>query len=163
MASKATDRTSPSASAPGLPPRSIIRAVWRAHRLLYRMSAGRWGLARPTPTKAGILRLRVPGRTSGVERAVMLCYLDDGTALVTLAMNGWGAAVPSWWLNLRAHPDAEVDLPGGSRRVRARVASGAERERLWQAVSAVQGWGDDLDTLASLRPAETPVIVLDPR
>jgi deazaflavin-dependent oxidoreductase (nitroreductase family) len=148
---------------PSLPPRWFIRAVWRGHRLLYRLSAGRLGLARPSEDRAGILRLRVIGRSTGIERAVMLCYLEEGSSLVTLAMNGWGDAAPAWWLNLRAHPDAEVDLADGVRRVRARAAVGEERERLWRAVGSAQGWGDDVETLASARSVETPVVVLEPR
>lgn len=39
-----------------------------------------------------------------------------------MAMNGWADAEPAWWLNLQAHPDVTVDLPGGSRAVHARAA-----------------------------------------
>ena len=34
-------------------------------------------------------------------------------------MNGWADPEPAWWLNLRAHPDATVELPGGTRDVTA--------------------------------------------
>jgi len=149
--------------APSLPPRWIVRSIWRAHRLLYRVTAGRLGLSRPSTRRAGLMRLRTVGRRSGRERAVILCYVQDGADLVTLAMNGWGAASPAWWLNLRALPEAEADLPDGVRRVRARAATGAERDRLWGLVGSVQGWGEDLDSLAALRPAETAVVVLEPR
>ena len=43
-------------------------------------------------------------------------YYEDGPNLVSMAMNGWGAAEPAWWLNLQAHPDAVVELAGGIRR-----------------------------------------------
>jgi deazaflavin-dependent oxidoreductase (nitroreductase family) len=151
------------AAPPSLPPRWIIRTIWRAHRMLYRLTGGRLGLARPTATKAGMMRLRATGRISGEERVAILCYIERGDALVTLAMNGWGAASPAWSLNLRAHPDAAVDLADGTRLVRARVATGAERDELWAATGAVHGWGDDLDAFAGLRPHETAVVVLEPR
>ncbi len=150
-------------TAPALPPRWIIRTIWRAHRLLYRLTAGRLGLSRPTATRAGLMRLRTVGRRSGRERAVILCYVEDGPDLVTLAMNGWGEGPPSWWLNLQAAPDAEVDLPDGARRVRATAATGTDRDRLWELLDDVQGWGDDLDAMAALRPGETAVVVLGPR
>ncbi|QTE30492.1 nitroreductase/quinone reductase family protein [Pengzhenrongella sicca] len=150
-------------STPTLPPRWIIRTIWRAHRLLYRVTAGRLGLSRPTAARAGFLRLRTVGRTSGRERAVIVCYVEDGARLVTLAMNGWGAGAPAWWLNLQAAPDAEVDLRDGARRVHATAATGAERDRLWTLLDAVQGWGDDLDAMAALRPDQTTVVVLEPR
>ena len=155
--------TTTTPNTPTLPPRWIIRAIWKAHRALYRVTGGRLGLSRPTATKAGLMRLRTTGRTSGLERVVILCYIEAGDDLVTLAMNGWGAAAPAWSLNLRANPDAVVDLVDGTRQMRARVAHGAERELLWRAISGVHGWGDDLDALAALRPEETEVIVLQPR
>jgi hypothetical protein len=90
---------------------------------------------------------------------VIVAYLEDGPNLTTLAMNGWGAPEPAWWLNLQAHPDASVDLVDGSRRVRAHAAMEEERSRLW-ATWRVPDKG--LDALAALRPTETAVVVLEP-
>ena len=62
---------------------------------------------------------------TGSDRVAILGYHVDGANLVTLAMNGWGDGEPAWWLNLMAHPDAFVELKGGTRiPVRARAASG---------------------------------------
>jgi deazaflavin-dependent oxidoreductase (nitroreductase family) len=110
-----------------------------------------------------MLRLRTTGRRSGAERAVILGYFEDGTRYITLAMNGWGDPPPAWWLNLQAHPDAEVDTVDGPRPVRGRAASGAERERLWAAFADYSGWGNDIDRYAALRSHQTPVVVLEPR
>ena len=52
---------------PSLPPRWIIRTIWRSHRMLYRVTGGRLGLSRPTGSKAGMMRLRTIGRTTGEE------------------------------------------------------------------------------------------------
>ncbi len=38
---------------------------------------------------------------------------------------------PAWWKNLEAHPEAEIRLGRERFRVRAELASGSERERLW--------------------------------
>ena len=78
-----------------------------------------------------MMRLTTVGRRSGQPRVAIVGYFEDGANLVTLAMNGWGDAEPAWWLNLQAQPDTTVDLPGGSRAVRARAAMGADRQRLW--------------------------------
>jgi hypothetical protein len=92
---------------------------------------------------------------------VIVGYYEDGPDLVTMAMNGWGAAEPAWWLNLQAHPEAVVELAGGIRReVLGRAAVGEERERLWRR------WSDldqNLDGYAALRPRGTAVVVLEPR
>jgi deazaflavin-dependent oxidoreductase (nitroreductase family) len=107
-----------------------------------------------------MLRLRTTGRRSGKERLAILAYLEDGPDLLLMAMNGWSEGTPGWCANLRAHPDASVELADGSvRQVRAREAEGEERARLWAR------WAEtdhDLDSYAARR-SETPVFVLEPR
>jgi deazaflavin-dependent oxidoreductase (nitroreductase family) len=145
------------------PPRALIRVFWMLHRAAYRLTRGRFGLGRPeTGARFGMLRLTTVGRRSGKTRRTMLGYYEDGPNLVTLAMNGWGETDPAWWLNLQAQPNATVELPGGTRSVRARVADGAERERLWATFRDYPGWGDDLDGLVACRPVPTAIVVLEP-
>ena len=77
-------------------------------------------------------------------------------------MNGWGEKDPAWWLNLRALPDATVELKGGANRaVHAREATGEERERLWTQLHSHRGYGD-IDGF-SRRRSHTAVVVLEPR
>jgi deazaflavin-dependent oxidoreductase (nitroreductase family) len=99
-----------------LPPRWFIKAFWRVHRRVVRTSRGRRGLWAPRPGKWGALRLTTTGRRSGEPRSVILGYYEDGPNLVSMAMNGWGAPEPAWWLNLQADPQAVVQLAGGVRR-----------------------------------------------
>jgi hypothetical protein len=77
-----------------------------------------------------------------------------------MAMNGWADPEPGWWLNLQAHPDAFVDLPGGRRAVHGRAADGDERRRLW---AMLAGYDKDLDGYAARRSRETSVVILSPR
>jgi len=150
--------------APRTPPRFVIRIAWMLHRGLDRLSGGRIGLSRPEAgSKFGMLRLATVGRRSGRPRIAIVGYYEDGPNLVTLAMNGWGRSEPAWWLNLQAEPDATVGLADGPRAVRARAATGAERDRLWARFADFPGWGDDIDALAKRRPDETAVVVLEPR
>jgi deazaflavin-dependent oxidoreductase (nitroreductase family) len=107
------------------------------------------------------LRLTTTGRRTGKPRSVILGYYEEGSNLVSMAMNGWGAAEPSWWLNLQADPHAVVELAGGLRReVLGRAAVGGERERLWQHWRELD---ENLDSYAARRPRETAVVVLEPR
>jgi F420H(2)-dependent quinone reductase len=146
------------------PPRFVVRIFWMLHRGLYRFSGGRVGLSRPEAgSKFGMLRLATVGRKSGRERIAIVGYYEDGLNLVTLAMNGWGRSEPAWWLNLQAQPDATVGLADGPRAVRARAATGAERDRLWARFADFPGWGEDIDALARRRPEETAVVVFEPR
>jgi F420H(2)-dependent quinone reductase len=144
-----------------LPPRWFVRAFWHIHRRLVRASGGRRGLWPPRPGKWGALQLTTTGRHSGRPRSVILGYYEDGDNLVSMAMNGWGAPEPAWWLNLQAHPDAAVELAGGTRReVQGRAAVGDERERLWQRWRELDR---NLDGYAARRRRETAVVVLEPR
>lgn len=110
-----------------------------------------------------MMRLATIGRRSGEPRVAIVGYYEDGPNLVTLAMNGWADTEPAWWLNLQAHPDTIVQLKDGPRAVRARVAVGEERDRLWAGFRDYPGWGDDLDALAARRATQRAVVVLEPR
>jgi F420H(2)-dependent quinone reductase len=149
---------------PRLPPRWFIRTAWAIHRAIYIVTRGRLGLSSATRDRFGTLRLTTIGRRSGGERKVIVGYLEDGHNLVLIAMNGWADPAPAWWLNLQAHPDARVELPGGTRDVTARVATEDERSRLW--AKSVVPWTaafGDLDACAALRSHETPLVILEPR
>jgi deazaflavin-dependent oxidoreductase (nitroreductase family) len=150
MDSSATER------AGRLPPKWFIRLAWAIHRAIYRVTGGRRGLWRATPTRWGTIRLHTVGRRSGAERIAILGYHEDGPNLVTLAMNGWMDPEPAWWLNLQARPEATIELKGETRAVRARAAHGEERTRLWALFP-------DADKYAWRRPTETAVVVLEPR
>lgn len=144
---------------PTVPPRWIVRSAWVGHRALYSATGGRIGLRAVTPKRWGMLRLCTTGRRSGQERRAILAYFEDGGDLVLMSMNGWSEGATGWSLNLRAHPDASVELADGTRRrVRARFAQGEERERLWTRWAT---YDKDLDGYAARR-TDTPVIVLEP-
>ena len=142
-----------------LPPRWFVLVFWHGHRALLRATSGRVGLWRPKPDGWGALRLTTTGRRTGRPRQVVVGYVEDGRNLITMAMNGWGAAEPAWWLNLQAHPEATAQTRDGARRVRARRAKGDERERLWARWAEID---KNLDAYAALRPAETAVVILEP-
>jgi F420H(2)-dependent quinone reductase len=144
-----------------LPPRWFVVTFWHVHRWIVRATGRRKGLWPPRPGKWGALRLTTQGRWSGKPRSVIIGYYEDGENLVSMAMNGWGAPEPAWWLNLQTNPEAVVELAGGIRReVRCRAAVGGERERLWQRWRELE---KDLDGYAARRPKETAVVVLEPR
>ena len=144
---------------PFLPPRWFIRTAWKIHRGLYRWTGGRFGLRVPRADRYGLAFLTTTGRRSGVERGVMIGYYEDGDDLVTMAMNGWGAPEPAWWLNLQADPHATLTLADGTVDVTGRAATGSERDRLWDRWRQLD---NGLDGYATRRPNETAVVVLTP-
>jgi deazaflavin-dependent oxidoreductase (nitroreductase family) len=144
-------------------PRWLVRTIWIVHRALYSLTRGRFGLRPATSSQWGMLRLRTVGRRTGEERIAIVGFIEDGSNLVTPAMNGWAEPDPRWWLNLQANPEASIELPDGSRRaVTARASIGEERARLW---SRFLGLGSlaFTDASAALRSRETAIIVLEPR
>lgn len=142
-----------------LPPRWVITSAWKIHRALYRWSGGRFGLRPPRPDRYGLAQLTTTGRKSGLERSVMFGYYLEGDDLITMAMNGWGAPEPAWWLNLQANPQATVTTVDGTFAVVGRAADDTERERLWDRWSELD---KELDDWASRRPTETAVVILTP-
>jgi deazaflavin-dependent oxidoreductase (nitroreductase family) len=108
-----------------------------------------------------MLRLTTIGRRTGRPRVAILGYLEDGPNIVTPAMNGWADPEPAWWLNLQAHAEARIELPGGIREVRARPADESERSRLWRAFVDLRS-SAYTDANAALRSRETAIVVLEP-
>lgn len=145
---------------PKPPPAWFMHSFWRVHRALYRLSGGRFLWTPAAKRGWGALHLTTIGRKSGKERSVIVGYLEDGPNLVTLAMNGGEEGHPAWWLNLDAHPDAVVRLARQDPRpVRARVATGQERDQLWQRWVAID---PDHDSYAARRSTEMLVVILEP-
>jgi deazaflavin-dependent oxidoreductase (nitroreductase family) len=78
---------------------------------------------------------------------------------VVIGSNAGNARMPAWALNLRSNPDAEVDVYGERRRVRARVAEGEERADLWRRMNEQFAGFDDYRARTD---REISVFVLDP-
>ena len=112
-----------------------LRAFSTLHRIIYRLSGGRLGvrLTRTAPT----LLLTTIGRKTGRSRTVPLIYLADGERLIVVGSMGGAATHPAWWRNLRAQPEAWVEVAGRRWAVRAEEARGDERERLWGRLLAI--------------------------
>ena len=85
------------------------------------------------------LVLHTTGRRSGQPRQTPLSYTKDGDTYVVIASDGGSPHHPDWYLNLEAQPDAEIEVGGRRRPVRAETVTGEERDRLWQ--RAVQSYG----------------------
>lgn len=133
--------------------------VWTYRRTRGRVG-GKWrigaGFRKPVP----VLLLDHRGRTSGRQYTVPLLHLTDGDDLVVVASQGGLARHPQWYRNLCVSPDTTVQVRGERREVRARVATGAERSRLWALAAGVYA---DFDTYQSWTDREIPVLVLTRR
>lgn len=106
---------------------AIGRVFSPLQRRLYRLTGGRVSLTGRAP----VLLLTTVGRRSGRERTVPLLYLRDGERLVVCNVNPGFERPNPWTLNLRADPQARVQLGRDVFPVRAREATPEELERLW--------------------------------
>jgi deazaflavin-dependent oxidoreductase (nitroreductase family) len=107
---------------------TAARLLVPADRLVGRLTRGRVVALGLIPS----LVITTTGRRSGKPRSNPLLYVPDGDGYVVIGSN-WGQQhQPSWALNLLAEPRAEVAVKGRLVPVRAELATGAERDRLWQ-------------------------------
>jgi deazaflavin-dependent oxidoreductase (nitroreductase family) len=92
-------------------------------------------------------------------RQTSLYYSDDGGNLAVIASKVGEPQNPSWYTNLVANPDAEVQVGRQRRPVRARLADEAERARIWhQMASAYPGY----DAYQRRTKRRIPVVILEP-
>jgi deazaflavin-dependent oxidoreductase (nitroreductase family) len=123
------------------------------HVRVYRETGGERGYHWRGTT---ILLLTTQGRVSGKQRATPLIHRTDGDRWVVVASKGGAPKNPGWFENLMANPDVQIQVKGEEIPVRASVAQGAERDRLWSAMTEV--W-PDYDSYQTWTEREIPVVV----
>jgi F420H(2)-dependent quinone reductase len=136
----------------------LLRRVMGGHTAVYRATHGVIGHRIPGQPPA--LLLDHVGAKSGTKRTSPLVYGRDGENLVLVASKGGYPKHPAWFHNLRAHPDTTVQVGSHKLNVHARVAAGAERERLWSLMVGVYGGYEDYRKRTE---REIPIVVLEPR
>ena len=99
--------------------------------------------------RAPVLLLTTTGRKSGQVRTAPVCYLADGERVAVIGSNAGNPRPPAWALNLVANPDAEVQIRGERRSVRARVTEGEERADLWRKMNGQYGGFDEYEARTS--------------
>ena len=80
------------------------------------------------------LLLHTRGAKTGLERTTPLLATRSGDVLLIVASRAGDVRHPGWYHNLRANSDVEITVRGRRYPMRARVAEGEERERLWAIV-----------------------------
>jgi len=81
---------------------------------------------------APMLLLHSTGAKSGKERVNPMMYQVVGDDYAVFASKAGAPTNPDWFHNLVAHPDATVEIGTDTKPVRARVAAGDERTRIWE-------------------------------
>jgi deazaflavin-dependent oxidoreductase (nitroreductase family) len=106
----------------------LFKQFTRLQIFLYRRSGGKtFGRVRGMP----VLLLTTVGRKTGLQRVTPVMYMQDGDYYVITASNSGADKHPDWFVNLRAHPQARIEVGNLTRRVMAHPASPEEKGRLW--------------------------------
>jgi deazaflavin-dependent oxidoreductase (nitroreductase family) len=138
-------------------PPGALRAWGKVNVPIYRATRGRLG---GRVHRAPVLLLTATGRKSGQPRTAPVLYLAEGERLVVIGSNAGNKHAPAWALNLVANPDAQVEIRGERREVRARVAEGSERAEMWRRMNEQYGGFEDYRARTD---RDIRVFVLEPR
>ncbi|HEV7163075.1 MAG TPA: nitroreductase family deazaflavin-dependent oxidoreductase [Solirubrobacteraceae bacterium] len=138
-------------------PAGMLRALGKLNVPVYRLTRGR---LLGKVGRAPVLLLTSIGRRSGQPRTAPVLYLSDRERVVVIGSNAGNERAPAWSYNLKANPDAEVQIGGEVRSIRARVAEGEERAELWRKMNEQYAGFDDYEERTS---RDIAVFVLEPR
>ena len=129
----------------------------------YMKSGGKDGHMFTTPTQPGLsvpsLLLVTKGRKSGNKHLFPLFYGETGKSYFLVASKGGAPDHPGWYKNILANPEVELQVGTKTLKAKARTASGAERQKLWD--NAITWWPPYVDYQKKTE-REIPVVVLDP-
>jgi F420H(2)-dependent quinone reductase len=109
----------------------LARTLHPLDRLLLRLSHGRVSIP-GVFTGLPVVMLTTIGAKSGKLRTVPLVGLRDGDKVIVIASNYGQTRHPAWYYNLRANPQATVELSGRTGTYIAREATSAERQTYWR-------------------------------
>jgi F420H(2)-dependent quinone reductase len=138
------------------PARLALKLGSGAHAGVYRATGGKlFGRVGKSP----ILLLNTVGRKTGRKRTSPLLYVMDGEDFVIIASKGGAPNHPAWYLNLKANPDATVEVGDREVRVRAEEVDSEEKVRLWQKMVEMYPTYDHYQTKTK---REIPLLVLHP-
>jgi deazaflavin-dependent oxidoreductase (nitroreductase family) len=138
------------------PARLVLKLGSGAHAGVYRATGGKlFGRMGKSP----ILLPNTVGRKSSKKRTSPLLYVMDGEDFVIIASKGGAPAHPAWYLNLKANPDATVEIGDREVRVRAEEADPEEKARLWQKMVEMYPAYEDYQKKTE---REIPLLVLHP-
>jgi alpha-methylacyl-CoA racemase len=109
----------------------------RVGRLMGRMQSAKYLKAASSGEKYPILNGRdicvvsMKGAKSGKLRRVPVMYVPYQKGVLLVASLGGAPEMPSWYYNLMANPDIDVQVREKNLKLRARLASAEEKKRLW--------------------------------
>ena len=107
---------------------------------------------------APLLLLHTTGAKTGQERVVPVVYQTVGDDFVVFASKAGAPTHPDWYRNLVADPRATIEVGTETIEVKARVAEGDERARIWSRQKELMPGFAEYEQKTS---REIPVVVLE--
>ena len=104
------------------------------------------------------LLLTTTGRKSAAALTLPLIYGRDGERHLIVASRGGAPDHPAWYKNLAANPQVKLQVAADKFAAKARTATGAERARLWTAMTKIWPAYDEYQAKTT---REIPVVVLE--
>jgi deazaflavin-dependent oxidoreductase (nitroreductase family) len=132
------------------------RIAWKLDPYLLRLTGGR--LSSTGPVASALLETR--GARTGAPRRTATLYFHDGDGVVIVASKRGLPTHPSWYHNIRVHPEVRF---GGSPFRAVVVDDDSELERLWTLADAVFPPFSDYRKWAGATGRTIPIVKLLPR
>jgi deazaflavin-dependent oxidoreductase (nitroreductase family) len=111
-----------------------------------------------------LVLLHTTGAKSGRARVNPVAYHKVDSGWAVFASKAGAPTNPDWYYNLVAHPDVEIEVGKDGEietvPVRARVATGDERQRIWEQQKVLMPGFADYEEKTR---RTIPVVVLEPR
>ena len=134
----------------------FIKLFMKLNVFLFRLSGGRLG------NKMGnqeVLLLHTVGHRSGKSYVTPLGFIRDGENFLIVGSNWGKEAHPGWHHNLKAQPEANIQVGTETVPVLAREAEGTEFQKLWELVT---GKNKQYIHYQQRMTRQAPIIVLEP-
>lgn len=107
-----------------------------------------------------LLLLHHKGARTGTERVNPLMYQELDAGYAVFASKGGADSNPDWLYNLKANPETSIEVGTETIEVRARLAEGEERERIWNKQKADYPFFAEYEAKTSRD--QIPVFILEP-
>jgi deazaflavin-dependent oxidoreductase (nitroreductase family) len=108
---------------------------------------------------APLLLLHTVGARTGQDRVNPMMYQEVPGGYAVFASKAGAPTNPDWYHNLRAQPRVSAEIGSATVELRARQATGDEREQIWAAQKAAYPGFADYEQKTT---RQIPVIVLEP-
>ena len=113
-----------------------------------------------SPLKGGtLLLLHTMGAKSGKPRVNPVMSQDIGDGVAVFASKAGAPTNPDWYYNLVANPQVSAEIGTETVSLVARVAEGAERDRIWEAQKSANPGFADYERKTT---RQIPVVILEP-